>query len=137
MFKYTNVNPKGKITNDCVKRAIAMASGKDYHDVSIELNRYKKISGAEKFNEPKNYEGYIERVLSAKKKSFPAVAGQPRMNGAKFCEEFPKGSYILRMAGHLSACVDGVICDTWDCSNKCVYKAWKINHRENNCYCCL
>ena len=30
------------------------------------------------------------------------------------------------MAGHWSCCVDGVIYDTWDCSEKCVYTAYKM-----------
>ena len=49
------------------------------------------------------------------------------MNGHLFCEMFPKGSYILNMAKHLSCCVDGVIYDTWDCSDKCVYTAYRIS----------
>lgn len=44
----------------------------------------------------------------------------------KFCNPHPTGSYILRMAGHLSSCVDGVILDTWDCRDKCVYNAYKV-----------
>lgn len=30
------------------------------------------------------------------------------------------------MAKHLSCCIDGKINDIWDCSDKCVYNAWKI-----------
>ena len=30
------------------------------------------------------------------------------------------------MAGHWSCCVDGVIYDTWNCEQKCVYTAWKL-----------
>ena len=48
------------------------------------------------------------------------------MNGQRFCEAYKKGRYILNMAGHWSCCVDGVIYDTWDCSDKCVYTAYKI-----------
>ena len=48
------------------------------------------------------------------------------MNGKRFCESYKKGRYILNMAGHWSCCVDGVIYDTWDCSEKCVYTAYKV-----------
>ena len=57
---------------------------------------------------------------------FPAVKGKPRMNGERFCKAYPKGNYILVMAGHLSCCIDGVIYDTWDCSDKCCYTAYKV-----------
>ena len=47
------------------------------------------------------------------------------MNGHKFAETHPTGSYVLRMSKHLVACVDGVILDTWDCRDKCVYNAYR------------
>lgn len=126
MYKFLNVHPDGKIVSDCVKRAITKAANMDYHQVQLELNRYKKITGAKAFNDNTNWKPYVEKVLKGKKLSFPAEPGKPRMNGERFCEAYPTGRYILRMAGHLSCCVDGVLYDTWDCSSKCVYNAWKI-----------
>ena len=52
------------------------------------------------------------------------------MNGERFCIAYPKGRYILNMAGHWSSCIDGVIYDTWDCSEKCVYTAYKMRTPE-------
>lgn len=127
MYVYLNLNPKGKLTGDCVKRAISKAANMDYMEVSRELNRYKKVTGAKSFNSDYNPHKYVENVLKGEKLSFPAVKGQKRMNGERFCEAFPKGSYILNMAGHWSCCVGGIIYDTWDCSEKCVYTAYKIN----------
>lgn len=126
MYQFLNVHPKGKIVGDCVKRAITKAMDMDYHDVSLGLNRHKKITGAKKFNSDYNWLSYIENVCGGKQISFPAVKGQKRMNGKRFCEAYPKGRYILQMAKHLTACVDGVIYDTWDCTEKCVYRAWKV-----------
>lgn len=128
MYQYYNAHPKGLRVRDCVKRAISKAANMDYMDVQRMLNRYKKVSGAAKFNElHKNVEPILEQTLNGKRMSFPATAGKKRMNGERFCEAFPKGRYVLQMAGHLTACVDGVIYDTWDCSEKCVYKAWCLN----------
>lgn len=126
MYKFLNVHPKGLIVKDCVKRAITTTTGMDYMEVSRELNRFKKITGAEKFNSDRNCDMYIEQVLNAKKISFPAIKGQSRMNGESFCKAFPKGHYILKMANHWTACVNGVIYDTWNCSDKCVHNAWEI-----------
>lgn len=127
MYEYLNLHPQGKRVGDCVKRAIAKAANMDYKEVSLGLNRHKKITGAKTFNSDWNWLSYIENVLGGKKMSFPAVKGQKRMNGERFCKAYPKGSYVLQMANHLTACVDGVIYDTWDCSEKCVYRAWKIS----------
>ena len=134
MYQFLNVHPQGKLVPDCVKRAITTASGMDYHEVALELNRHKKISGAKKFNYDNNWKSYILNVLNGTKLSFPAKRGEPRMNGETFCRTHPRGSYVLSMAGHLSACVDGVIYDTWDCSSKCVYQAYEIKPQIKHYY---
>ena len=131
MYKYFNAHPKGLSVGDCVKRAITLAAQMDYMEVQRELNRYKKVTGAKAFNSDYNPHKYVENVLHGVKLSFPAEKGKPRMNGQRFCESYKKGRYILNMAGHWSCCVDGVIYDTWDCSDKCVYTAYKIVPETN------
>lgn len=126
MFKYYNAHPKGLRVGDCVKRAITVAAAMDYMTVQRELNRYKKVTGAAAFNSDYNPHKYVLNVLKATKLSFPAIKGQPRMNGRRFCESHPHGRYILSMAGHWTCCVDGIIYDTWDCSDKCVYNAFEV-----------
>ena len=126
MYTYYNAHPKGLSVADCVKRAITVAAQMDYMEVQRELNRYKKITGAKAFNSDYNPHKYVENVLHGVKMSFPAEKGKPRMNGQRFCESYKKGRYILNMAGHWSCCIDGVIYDTWDCSLKTVYTAYKV-----------
>lgn len=125
-YQFYNAHPKGLLVNDCVKRAITKATGMDYMEVQRELNRHKKVTGAKSYNSDYNPHHYVETVLHGKKLSFPAVKGQPRMNGQRFCEAYKTGRYILNMAGHWSCCVDGVIYDTWNPSEKCVYTAYKV-----------
>lgn len=125
MYNFLNVHPKGKIVNDCVKRAFTVVTQRNYKDVSKELNQIKRELNQSAFNSDKVWRKFIE-LYSKEKLSFPAVKGIKRMDGTSFTNEYPKGRYILRMAGHLSVCVDGVIYDTWNCSNKCVYNAWRF-----------
>ena len=120
MYKCYNPHPKGLSTDDCVKRAIVVATGRDYATVQRELNEYKKITGAKFFNSAKNLR-YVEDVLKAKKKSF-----NKKITADEFCEQHPRGRYILDMDEHWSACVDGCIYDTWDCGNKKVNFAYEI-----------
>lgn len=126
MYQFYNAHPKGLIVGDCVKRAITVAAQMDYMEVQRELNRYKKVTGARSFNSDYNPHKYVENVLHGRKLSFPAKRGERRMTAAKFSETHPCGRYILNMAGHWSCCVDGVIYDTWDCGEKCVYTAYHI-----------
>lgn len=125
-FIYNNPHPKGKKVGDCVKRAITIATGKDYMDVQRELNKLKKTTGCQKFNDTKNFKYYLEKILLCPKLSFPAEKGKGRMNGLLFAIKHPTGTFVLRMAGHICCCKDGVINDTWDCLEKCVYNAWEV-----------
>lgn len=138
MYQYYNAHPKGLLVGDCVKRSITVAAQMDYMEVQRELNRHKKVTGAKSFNSDYNPHHYVENVLRARKLSFPAVKGEKRMNGERFCKTYPKGRYILNMAGHWSCCVDGVIYDTWDCSEKCVYTAYELKPVQSeirkNCF---
>lgn len=125
MYQFLNVHPKKKLVADCVKRALTLATKLDYMDVQRELNRIKREKKASAANLRPVYEQFINSH-SGEKMWFPAVKGMPRMNGEEFCKRFPKGTYILSMAHHLTTCIDGVIYDTWDCSKKCVYMAYKM-----------
>lgn len=129
-YNFYNAHPEGKRVGDCVKRAIAKVTEMDYHQVQLELNRYKKVTGATSFNSDYNPHRYCEEVLHMKKLSFPAQKGVARMNGYSFAKSFPKGRYILNMAHHWTAYVDGVIYDTWDCRDKCVYTAYELRSEE-------
>ena len=98
----------------------------DYMEVQRQLNRYKKVTGASSYNTDYNPHKYVENVLHGVKLSFPAEEGQKRMTAGTFSEKYPQGKYILNMAKHWSCCVDGIIYDTWDCTEKCVYTAYRV-----------
>jgi hypothetical protein len=123
MFKEFNAHPKGIKTSDCVVRAIATATDTDYLECRRELNRKKRELGYSSYKDTKFLYDYLKgypRLI------FKAIKGEPRIKGNDFTELHPKGTYILKMAGHITACVDGVILDTWDCSYRSVYTAWEI-----------
>lgn len=123
---YDNPHPKGLLTRYCVKRALALATGKDYMEIQRELNQLKKVTNTAVYNDNKNWKYYAEKILKAKKISFPVEKSYARMDGGTFTTAYPKGIYLLRMAGHLTCCIDGIIHDTWNCTDKCVYNAWEV-----------
>ncbi len=125
MYKYYNPHPNGKRVGDCVKRAFTLATGWDYRDVSITLNRIKRELNQTKYNDNKVWREFVKRQKWGKI-SFPAIKGQRRMDGFQFTNQFKEGTYVLRMAKHLVTVVDGVLYDSWDSRAKCVYVAWKV-----------
>ena len=58
--------------------------------------------------------------------SFPGEKGKKRMTAKTLTKQDPKGKYIIRVAGHVAAVCESTLLDTWDCSDKCIYFAWKI-----------
>ena len=123
MFKEFNAHPKGIKTGDCVVRAIATATNKDYLECRRELNQAKRELGHSGYKDTKFLYDFLKgypRLI------FKPVKGEPRIKGSDFTELHPKGTYILKMAGHITTCIDGVILDTWDCSYRSVYTAWEI-----------
>lgn len=124
LFVYYNHNPNGKKVNDCVKRAISLAYDIDYKELQLRLNRYKKRTGAAKFNENRNWTPYLEKELKAVK-----LKGYHRMKVGDFAKSHKEGTYIISIQKHLTVVKDGKVYDTWNCSFKAIGKIWKVERR--------
>ena len=99
---------------DCVIRAIAIATERDYKEVVEDTWEFSKKYGCP-INWKDVYIPYLESIGWEKVSS-------PKLKGRKaIAKDLPKGRYIMRQANHLSACVDNVPYDIWDTSNKMVY----------------
>jgi hypothetical protein len=121
LFIYTNLHPNECLVGDCVKRAIAMASGIDYKEVALELNRHKKITKTKVYNENKNWESYVKTKLQGTK-----LPQWRNVKVGEFAKQNPKGKFIIGIRKHLTAVVNGKIYDTWNCSFKAINKVWSI-----------
>lgn len=122
-FKIYNRHPKGLKTTDCVVRAVSTALDIDYNVIRKDLNQKKRNWGFDSYKTKDFLYKYLEeynRIIITVPK------GKPRIKGNDFTELFKEGTYILKMLGHFSVCIDGVILDTWDCRYRSVYTAWKI-----------
>ena len=118
------------MVDDCVKRSVALATGIPYREVEKGLNGHKKVTGVKRFNDHPNPRGYMERVLG-----FPRVIVQKKADGTRdtvedFAKAHPKGRYIVSVSGHWTACIDGIIYDTWDCSRERVLSYYAITRFE-------
>ena len=125
LFEYRNPHPKGINTIDCVVRAITIAVDGEYLEVRKHLNRIKKELKETSYKNQKFMDKYA-KLNGWKKISFPAVKGVPRLRGKDFVKQYPEGTYILKLAKHVVAIVDGVYLDTWDSTEKIIYKAWEV-----------
>ena len=128
MFKLENPHPQRLLVKDCVKRACTIASGINYHDIAIMLNRFRKTSGGSKFNSNENWKPFVEDVLLGRKNKGDM---QHEFYGRRYTVDdwaryWDNDTAILRCSKHLVATKDGNYYDTWDCGSKGVYIAYFI-----------
>lgn len=123
MYRFENPRPDHKRVGDCVKRACCLASEINYHDISVMLNRYRKISGGSKFNSRENWKPFVENVLLGWKneKDMRFANNGHRYTVESFANNHPTSKHILRCSKHLVCVKDGDYLDTWDSSEKGVY----------------
>lgn len=121
-FINENINPKKRKSGDCVIRAIAKAENKSWTDVFeslIEISREEYTVP----NDSRVYDRYLKDYSTIN--VFKMVKGKKKRYRVSEIAEF-EGSYVVSIAGHMTAVVDGFIYDIWDCSDSCAYKIWKI-----------
>ena len=99
-------------TGDCVVRAIAIATNKHYRDVWHDLLKISKRTGFMP-NNRETYETYLIKHLGWYKHKCLRQA-----NGKKYLvkQVYHKQAIILTR-GHLTAMVDGVVNDLFDCGD--------------------
>lgn len=133
-FKATNVG-------DCVTRAIANATGKDYKEVYDALNKLAKSerTGKRKKSTSSSRDGVYKETF---KKYLEQIGWvwHPTMKIGSGCtvhldeSELPNGVLIVSVSKHLTCVKNGVIYDTYDCSregNRCVYGYWTPPQRDD------
>ena len=131
MFRKENPHPDNKRVGDCVKRACVFASEINYHDIAIMLNRYRKITGAKKFNSDYNWRDFIVNVLlGCDMGKMQYINNGKRFQVSEYAH-YCKSKAIMQVAGHLVACNGkGDYLDTWDCGYKSIYKVWHLPSYE-------
>ena len=122
---------KAENVGDCVCRAIAIGTGKDYKEVYDLLN---KLSKEEKTSKRKrgtsNARNGVYRVTYDKLLKSLGWKWTPTMKIGEGCkihlraDELPAGVVICRLSKHLATVIDGELHDTYDSSrdgSRCVY----------------
>lgn len=117
-IKY-NPNPKERRVGDCAIRACCKAMGRSWDEIYWKLAdiAFETADGCNSSNavwgEFLKENGYVRR-----EPDYP-------MDVYKFCCNFPHGTYVLGLDGHVVTVVDGMFYDTWDSSGKSVIYFWE------------
>lgn len=123
MFSYLNLNPLDLEEEDCVTRAIALATGYSYAEIQDKLYYISELFECERLCVC-CYQHLLTDVFK-----YPKLHCRG-MTVSEFLELHPIGVYLLRMNGHLSVAVDGTIYDLWDCSRETLTDVWCVNYKR-------
>ena len=118
-FVYLNINPDGAHKNDCVTRAITLASGLKYSTVRKKLFHTARLLGCMKLCWT-CYSFLLANVLGYRQ------VNCDDMTVGEFAENHQNGTYLIRIDQHLTTVVNGDLIDIFDCRNRKCHIAWKV-----------
>ena len=119
-YKYLNRNPSKLHTKDCVCRAISSATGLNYDAVDNLLTMTANEYDCDKLCLC-CYHNLLEEILCYRREEC-----EFKVSVEELAERFPYNVLLMRVDGHLTCSVNGVILDIWDCSDELVDCYWII-----------
>lgn len=119
-FRYLNVNPEKMTINDCVIRAISLASRIPYGEVSKKLWLTADLYSCDRLCKF-CYSNFLTNVMK-----YQEVNCNDMLVG-EFADKHPYGTYLVRIQGHLTCVIDGIIYDIWDCRNELCDTVWRVD----------
>lgn len=125
-FIYDNMNPKGKITTDCVVRSICRAMNVPYDQVYEDMFKFSMKTYIH-INDKKFLERYLKKFGYVKMKQ-PKHDDGTKLTVKEFCEKYNTGKYILSInCHHITSIIDGKVHDIWDCTDRVVCNYWRVD----------
>ena len=115
MWKKHNENPQGKQVGDCTVRAISTATGDDWETTFFGL----ALQGLIMCDMPSANAvttAYLKRK-GFKRRTIPDTCPDC-YTIEDFCNDYPKGVYIIGTGSHLTTVIDGCLWDSWDSRNE-------------------
>lgn len=126
MYIHANPNPNGAYVEDCVVRAIAIATGRSWDDIFVHLCLQAFIMK----NMPSVNNVWGTYLKSIGFVSHPLPTNCPDCYTIRdFCNENRNGIYILATGTHVVAVIDGNYCDAWDSGDEMPISVWRREYK--------
>lgn len=122
MYSQFNPNPTGKNVGDRTVRAICKATGKEWGDVYLGLCMQGYLMGD--MPSANSVWGVYLHNLGYSRGIVPDSCPEC-YTVADFAAEYPEGTYILALSGHVVCVKDGLVYDSWDSSGETPLYFWR------------
>lgn len=116
-YEYLNMNPHKLDTDDCSARAISVAENISWDKAYRKLSDYARERGL-MLSSVQSIESYLDDNYK-RFCNYNITVGE-------FARRYNKGTYLVTMRGHITVIINGVIIDTFDCSNRKMWCAWIV-----------
>lgn len=117
MFRYYNANIYNNNIEDCTIRAISVAENISWDKAYRKLSDYARQRGL-MLSSVQSIESYLDDNYY-RFCNYNITVGE-------FARRYNKGTYLVTMRGHITVIINGVIIDTFDCSNRKMWCAWIV-----------
>lgn len=117
-FVYYNVNPDKEETEDCVTRAIKLATGLEYDTIRAMLELSAEHYECEELCVC-CYQYLLNEVFK-----FPMKLCSNFETVDEVIDMYPNNILLIRIEGHLLCAIDSVIYDLWDSYDKIATCYW-------------
>ena len=119
-FKYYNVNPELVVEEDCVCRAITLASGLPYRTVEKLLWLVAEHNDCDMLCLC-CYEHLLTEVMGY------AIKYPINKVVEEIVDEYPNNALIIRIDGHLLCAINGIVYDLWNSFDEEVTCFWIVS----------
>ena len=121
-YHYYNCNPKSRLTDDCVIRAICSSTGESWEKTLRDLTEYCVKTGY-MVNTPECYGAYLKELGYVKQKQ-PVGKDGKKMRFKEFVQKFNGHAVAHCGKGHITYVADNATWDIWDVSDEVVGNYW-------------
>ena len=118
MYRFYNANAKGRHVNDCTIRAISAAENITWDEAYYKLSNLARKEGL-----MMDSVEFIEKYLDDR---YERVCYRSTSLG-EFIDECDEGVFLVTMPGHITVVIDGILFDTFDCSDRVIRCAWEVD----------
>lgn len=119
-YKFYNANPLGEIEQDCVCRAISTATEIPYQSIEQKLENIGELFECDELCVC-CYHHLLEKVFGLKQKFANGKTVK------QIAQEFKNYRVLIRIDGHLTCSLYGVVYDIWDCTDEKADIFWLVD----------
>lgn len=123
-FQYYNANPLGRHVNDCTVRAFSLATNLSWDEAFSKLSYYAQRQCIMP-DEVEYIDGFLQENYCQK-----CGCGGFNYLLKDFLQDHPVGTYLVTMNGHITCCIDGVVYDTFDPSDRPIWDVYEVKKQR-------